>query len=243
MKPTHDELLAMYVANDMPSERIGRQLGVSGRQVRYWLAEYGITPDMRPRRELAKFTEAGKRTRFNGTQGIATRFAAGHHPVTKGHTKGTSEVVARIAAAKRGRPRPDRAGPLNQNWKGGVTPAHEKARKSVAYAEWRAAVFRRDDFTCTHCATRGVRLEAHHIKPFATHPELRLDVANGATLCVHCHREKPRPPRSARFSDEHRRKLSEAQKHRWADPEERRKQSERRKRHVKAAVQRQDPPE
>ncbi|WP_416360620.1 HNH endonuclease [Burkholderia gladioli] len=47
----------------------------------------------------------------------------------------------------------------------------------------------RDRFTCQHCGdARGGNLHAHHILPFATHPELRVDVSNGITLCKPCHK-------------------------------------------------------
>jgi hypothetical protein len=35
--------------------------------------------------------------------------------------------------------------------------------------------------------TTGIRINAHHIWPWAEHPELRYDVSNGVTLCVSCH--------------------------------------------------------
>lgn len=81
-------------------------------------------------------------------------------------------------------------GEKNHAWKGGVTPEHTRQRHSAAYREWRTAVFTRDDFTCKMpgCGTRGGMLNANHIKPFATHPNLRLAVNNGITLCVACHR-------------------------------------------------------
>ena len=78
-------------------------------------------------------------------------------------------------------------GETNPNWKGGITPLNEIIRNSADYKIWRIGVFKRDDYTCQKCMVKGGRLEAHHIKPFATHPELRFDVDNGRTLCKDCH--------------------------------------------------------
>lgn len=43
---------------------------------------------------------------------------------------------------------------------------------------------------CPLCdqATPTYRLEAHHIRPKATHPQLAYDLSNGICLCVLCHR-------------------------------------------------------
>lgn len=71
----------------------------------------------------------------------------------------------------------------------------ERANARVAemgrldYRLWRNAVFERDDWTCQHCKVRGGVLHADHIKPYVTHPDLRLDVNNGRTLCAPCHRK------------------------------------------------------
>ena len=59
------------------------------------------------------------------------------------------------------------------------------------YRLWREAVFTRDDWTCVECGDRGCTLHADHVKPYATHPELRYDVGNGRTLCVPCHKQTP----------------------------------------------------
>jgi len=78
----------------------------------------------------------------------------------------------------------------------GKTKESKKIRMSKPYREWRRMVYERDDYTCQECGDRGrpgheVNLNADHIKPFATHPELRLDINNGKTLCEDCHKKTP----------------------------------------------------
>ena len=77
---------------------------------------------------------------------------------------------------------------FKQSVPGGVSTEDMLLRASFEYVQWRKVVFSRDDYTCQICYLRSGRLEAHHIKPFATHPELRLEIDNGITLCKSCHR-------------------------------------------------------
>jgi hypothetical protein len=58
----------------------------------------------------------------------------------------------------------------------------------VAYAEWRLAVYRRDNFKCkmTDASCSG-RIEAHHILPWRDFVDLRFVVNNGITLCKFHH--------------------------------------------------------
>lgn len=79
-----------------------------------------------------------------------------------------------------------------RNWRGGVTPLNRRIRGSEAYKEWRNSVFKRDDFTCQICGQVGGELNADHDLPFSLFPDLRLEVLNGQTFCVQCHRKKPR---------------------------------------------------
>lgn len=79
------------------------------------------------------------------------------------------------------------AGEKSHRWQGGKTSEAMRIRNSSEYAEWRNAVFSRDDYICQICYKRGDKLHADHIKPFAIHPELRFDVGNGRTLCAPCH--------------------------------------------------------
>lgn len=76
------------------------------------------------------------------------------------------------------------------NWKGGVTPINKAIRNSFEYEEWRTKVFERDLYTCQLCNEVGGYLQADHIKPFAIYPDLRLELSNGQTLCITCHKVK-----------------------------------------------------
>lgn len=62
-------------------------------------------------------------------------------------------------------------------------------RNMSEYIEWRKAVFERDSYTCQECGAKG-RLNAHHVKQWSYHPDLRFDVSNGITLCEECHSKK-----------------------------------------------------
>ena len=65
-------------------------------------------------------------------------------------------------------------------------------RGTPEYAEWRKAVFERDNYTCQDCLTIGGKLNAHHIHKFSKYPAERYLVENGITLCVQCHRLRHR---------------------------------------------------
>lgn len=86
------------------------------------------------------------------------------------------------ANAKKGR-----KGSANGRW----IPDRKLVKRPITSYEgtqWRKAVYERDNYTCQICGERGGKLNAHHIKTYATHPELRFDLDNGITLCVQCHK-------------------------------------------------------
>jgi 5-methylcytosine-specific restriction endonuclease McrA len=116
-------------------------------------------------------------------------FAAGHPDLVptdkRGHSKATREKIKASARAIA------KIGPEHFNWRGGKRKERQEAMARYEYRDWRTAVFERDNYTCCGCGQRGKTLQADHIKPWATHPELRYEVSNGRTLCVPCHRATP----------------------------------------------------
>lgn len=60
-------------------------------------------------------------------------------------------------------------------------------RGKPMYMAWRTKVLDRDEKRCTMCGSKE-RLHVHHIKPYALFPHLRIDPANGVTLCCECHK-------------------------------------------------------
>ena len=60
--------------------------------------------------------------------------------------------------------------------------------KDPQYIKWRKDVYKRDGFKCQwpNC-TNNNKLNAHHIKNWASFPGLRFLVANGITLCRYHH--------------------------------------------------------
>ena len=83
-----------------------------------------------------------------------------------------------------------KAGELNPNWKGGITPENVRVRTSADYLIWRQLVFQRDNYTCQKCKKTKGYLHAHHIKSFAKFKELRTELSNGITLCKQCHKKE-----------------------------------------------------
>jgi HNH endonuclease len=109
----------------------------------------------------------------------------------------SAETKAKIVRTKRARGTLLR-GPAHPFWKGGRP---WQRFKDPAYVTWRNAVLARDGYRCQRCGRQCKKhekgLAAHHIAPYKTNPDLRLDVANGLTLCRQCHMalhgRSPRP--------------------------------------------------
>lgn len=126
------------------------------------------------------------------------RFNKGYTPWNKGlknWRKNSKEVGKKISKALTGRKLSEEAkrkmslakigkytGKNSWNWRGGITPLHNKIRSSIEYRLWQNSVFARDNWTCQKSGIRGGKLVAHHIQNFSKYPELRFAIDNGITL-------------------------------------------------------------
>lgn len=95
------------------------------------------------------------------------------------------------------------SGSNHYNWKGGLCSINTKIRKIFEYRQWVQDIFKRDNYICQGCGERGVKLNVHHIKPFALilaennistveealNCSIIWDYDNGITLCVPCHKK------------------------------------------------------
>lgn len=84
-------------------------------------------------------------------------------------------------------------GPNHYNWKGGIN-LRGNFMRSREYKNFRTFVLNRDDNTCVICGIKKteynkVILHVDHIKSYSLHPELRICVNNGRTLCIDCHKK------------------------------------------------------
>lgn len=57
------------------------------------------------------------------------------------------------------------------------------------YNEWRAAIYKRDNYTCQICKQEGGSLNAHHLESYNSNKILRTTVSNGVCLCKQCHKD------------------------------------------------------
>lgn len=78
-------------------------------------------------------------------------------------------------------------GEEHHNFIDGLSRDRRGGRGKPEYRRWRMACLRRDKRTCQDCGSTKGQMTVHHIKAYATHPDLRYDTSNGITLCVKCH--------------------------------------------------------
>jgi hypothetical protein len=190
-----------------------RMMKIRAKQIPYWLGKK-MSLEARKKMSLAKvgkmpsnIEQLKAMPRWNkGLKGVEVGWSKGkklHYPVwNKGlkidkskyptmghHVKHSKEAIQKMKLARKGKSAYWNKGDKSPMWKGGISPINKIIRRSIAYKEWREAVFKRDNYTCQECGQKGGTLHPHHIKPFAYYPELRFAIGNGITLCIDCHKK------------------------------------------------------
>ena len=108
------------------------------------------------------------------------QFQKGHTPFNKGEKGYNNKGTYKIG-------HPGLKGDKNPLWRGGSSYVGQGFRRKPEYEKWRLSVFERDNYTCKLCGNRGGKLIADHYPySFSKHPERRLDINNGRTLCENC---------------------------------------------------------
>jgi len=132
---------------------------------------------------LLKISESCKK--YKPTEETKKKISESHKgkPLSKEHRR-------RIREANKGEKSSffGKRGELSYAWKGGISPANVLIRSGSESKNWKISVYERDNYTCQKCGQIGYKLNAHHIKSFSKHPELRFDVDNGITYCENCHK-------------------------------------------------------
>ena len=105
----------------------------------------------------------------------------GNIPWNKGLNKKTDKRIERMSK--------DRMGIKNWMWKDDTTQSwRDKHKRELR--KWRERIFERDNYTCQKCGERGGQLHPHHIRHLSEYPEEALDIDNGITLCIRCHKKE-----------------------------------------------------
>lgn len=156
-----------------PNAELAERFGKSKVTIAKWAARCGLKKSPEYRAQVQRANATGRVLSHESKSKIAEKM--------RGRTW-TAEQRVKIMA------REIPSGQNHYRWKGGRP---WRRFKDARYITWRSAVLERDGYVCQDCGRQCKKhergLAAHHLRPYAEHPDLRFDVANGLTLCRHCH--------------------------------------------------------
>ena len=183
VRPSKEQLHELYTVQRMSVDSIAKALKSSESSVSKLLDRYGIPK--RSKTERSGGWNKGQPLPEHQRQRLSeiAKQRVGEKSPRFG-VKLDNETRNKIANSLKGRFR----GEENPQWKGGHAHERQQWHSRFEYKAWRQAVYERDNYTCQMCGkSSNGDIQAHHIYPWTSHPELRFDTSNGITLCECCH--------------------------------------------------------
>jgi len=179
-------LVNMYQDHHVPE--MAKILGVDPKTVYARMRDYGIK--LRRQGPVRSFSPSkAELTAMYKRDGMSMRAIATHYGV------GETVVFKRLSEFGLAKSKEDREKSHAR------VVADKAARLAYSAKSWRKAVLTRDGYKCVKCGVEAgkcshcqqrIFLQTHHIKQTKTHPQLRLEVSNGITLCMACHANEHR---------------------------------------------------
>jgi hypothetical protein len=180
-----EQLHELYVNQELSIDTIWRQLGSSESSISKLLHEYEIP--IRDKTEKCAGWNKGIPLSAQRKQELSdyAKSRIGENSPRYG-AKLADTTRKKISSSLKGKYRQH----LHPNWKnGGITKYRAIIHGQFEYKDWRKSVYERDNYTCQMCnKPSNGDIQAHHIHPVRECPERILDITNGITLCVSCHR-------------------------------------------------------
>jgi hypothetical protein len=138
------------------------------------------------KRKYAEQTHILRHVCYTKQPGAVPAFTGRHH---------SAESKAKLSAAA-SVPRPHlrgerngmygRTGASNPNWRGGGAPERQRLYATAEGRAFLRTVRQRDNHRCVRCNST-LKTHVHHIRPWAEHPDGRLDPDNAILLCEEHH--------------------------------------------------------
>lgn len=100
-----------------------------------------------------------------------------------------SEAIKGVMVGEK-HPQYGKRGRLSPNYNPDISDdEREESRKRPEYKDVVDKCFKRDNWTCQKCGSRGGNINAHHIDNWKDNPDKRYDLDNLVTLCEGCHKK------------------------------------------------------
>lgn len=104
---------------------------------------------------------------------------------------GRSVIVAETTLYKRNKQAclhcSTKKGSEHHSWNSDLLNGDRSSRRGSVCVNWRNEIYERDEYTCQVSGRIGGQMNAHHLYSWHSHPELRLELSNGISICKQLH--------------------------------------------------------